>query len=168
MMQTHDTQQTHDVFGFFQAKNHIQVVWFSSCDKMANCRLLVACAEFAASDVQMQIVCMRVRVCIWDQLTHDFVTQKSCKHTTHSKPMTSWMCNEISQSWVSRSCTSGCVCVCLSDWQDCLLSASETTHSPHCSYKLLYKPYVFSMREGKCQPPRLQTYLFIIVMTKET
>jgi len=55
-----------------------------------------------------------VRVCIWDQLMHDFVTQKSHKHTTHSKPMASWVCNEISQSWVSHSRTSAwCVCVCV-------------------------------------------------------
>jgi len=49
------------------------------------------------------------RVCIWDQLTHDFVTQKSRKRMTHGKPMTSWVCNEISQSWVSQSHTSVCV-----------------------------------------------------------
>ena len=80
---------------------------------MANCYELVNCAEFAASDVQTHIVCVCVRVCIWDQLTHDFVTQKRRKHTTHNKPMTSWVCRAISQSWVSRSRTSVCVCVCV-------------------------------------------------------
>ena len=111
--QTHDTQQINDVMGFFQAKNHIQVLSFSSCDKMANCRELVACVEFAALDVQMHIMCMCARVYIWDQLTHDFVTQKSRKQTTHSKPMTSRVCNEISQSWVSQLRMSVCMRACM-------------------------------------------------------
>ena len=80
---------THNKFATswvsFGPKNRIQVLSFSSCDKIANCRELVACAEFAASDIQTHIVC------VWDQRTHDFVTQKRRKRTTHSKPMTSWV-----------------------------------------------------------------------------
>ena len=44
--------------GFFQVKNRIQVVSFSSCDKMTDCRELVACAEFAASDIETHILCV--------------------------------------------------------------------------------------------------------------
>ena len=51
---------SHDVVGFFQAKNHIQVVSFSSCDKMANCRELVACAVCCIRRTNAHRVHMRV------------------------------------------------------------------------------------------------------------
>ena len=66
-------KSTTSFMGYFKARNRIQVVSFSSCDKMANCRELVTCAEFAASDIQTHIVCARERTVpanLWLFFTH--------------------------------------------------------------------------------------------------
>ena len=103
--QTHDTQQTHDVMGFFQAKKPIQVVSFSLCDKMANCRELVVCCIRHTN-------AHRVRV-----YAHGTAYERLCyaeKSQTHDTQQTHDVmgCNEISQSWVFQSCMSVRACMC--------------------------------------------------------
>ena len=85
--------------------------------------------------------------------------QKCRKHTTRNKPMTSWVCSEISQSWVSRSRTSACVHV---------LFCAAATLMVRCGlYVLMYLRIAGWSREADQKQPTTSTLVKIVDGTRD-